>query len=593
MSVQISKRAQSPLESPSAVQTASVDPSQLRPQSARQHPSVDVNRARPSTSSDFAQQPHAFDYVGPTSSGRASPNVLTELHAFSSRAQLPLRIPHRPNSASTIIQPTGDGLPPRFITSAPVDVAMHPTRLKQTPPSLKQSARLIKQSVRAVAPQKLVLDLRSQIFPTKAALTTSPREVPFTLAPGSFEHYETLATMRRAPLLKYLDDTQLHELLRLGRHKSFPRYSILLREGTRGCQLFVLLSGQAASASSKTSGYNVVAGGQTHERGACFGAPGLVTPILRDNTVSALSLCRVLILERWQLMRPPPPKPPPKPSRRPSQEAEDAQEDAPAAAPPSTAAAVAGGAGVAAETEDPEAGCDVHTRLASKGTQGTPSVLMECIQAGLEWAALKQAVFVGLLENVSAHAGAVAFLRSPRCGLPSFAALRPSSLRGRCGLSLSARVKMTLLLMCCDLLLTRGDHGATRPWLRLSSHRRLAEGAERPLAEWLCCLSAQLLAAAIVADDTDDAAPRHAPRSQVPFFDRMAESRRQELAQLMDLETHEAGAVLFREGDFGGRFQILSEGALEVYELGDASLACCAARRLGLPPTVDPTVSSK
>jgi len=91
----------------------------------------------------------------------------------------------------------------------------------------------------------------------------------------------------------------------------------------------------------------------------------------------------------------------------------------------------------------------VHTRLASKGTQGTPSVLMECIQAGLEWAALKQAVFVGLLENV-------------------------------------------------------------------------------------------------------------------PFFDRMAESRRQELAQLMDLETHEAGAVLFREGDFGGRFQILSEGALEV-----------------------------
>lgn len=62
------------------------------------------------------------------------------------------------------------------------------------------------------------------------------------LKPVHSDNFELFSTLRRAPLLRYLDDIQLSELVRLGRRKFYPRYSILLRESTIGTQLVVLLS---------------------------------------------------------------------------------------------------------------------------------------------------------------------------------------------------------------------------------------------------------------------------------------------------------------------------------------------------------------
>jgi len=92
---------------------------------------------------------------------------------------------------------------------------------------------------------------------------------------------------------------------------------------------------------------------------------------------------------------------------------------------------------------------DVHTRSPSKGSQGSPSSLMEAIAAGREWEELRQSVIVDMLE-------------------------------------------------------------------------------------------------------------------QMPFFGTLAFSRRDELANILELETHERGAVIYREGDFGGRFYIVQGGMVEL-----------------------------
>ena len=52
----------------------------------------------------------------------------------------------------------------------------------------------------------------------------------------------------------------------------------------------------------------------------------------------------------------------------------------------------------------------------------------------------------------------------------------------------------------------------------------------------------------------------------VPFFGTLSAARREEVAQLVEIETHSEGAILCREGDYGGRFYILYEGGLDVQQ---------------------------
>jgi len=53
----------------------------------------------------------------------------------------------------------------------------------------------------------------------------------------------------------------------------------------------------------------------------------------------------------------------------------------------------------------------------------------------------------------------------------------------------------------------------------------------------------------------------------LPFFGSLVASRRSALAALMSITVFDAGKTVFREGDQGTRFYIMSEGAVEVHKM--------------------------
>jgi len=349
---------------------------------------------------------------------------------------LAVRIPGKPNSARSYFPPTAIQSPPRFASgSAPeherqllsgamgiatkagpgaADATESPAPVHTTPRKLQLDS---------TGYRKLLYQRQQPPGLGRSALMKLPSPLE-GLKPVHSDNFELFSTLRRAPLLRYLDDIQLSELVRLGRRKFYPRYSILLREGTIGTQLVVLLSGQvhALATSYGASAHPTSTQPTTHERGACFGAPGLVVGMSHDNTVIALCPCEVLILERSCLFR-----------------------QAPA------------GMHQQARLLE-EASFDVHLRTPATGTQGVPTPLMQAIQLQREWTELRLFVFVRLLENV-------------------------------------------------------------------------------------------------------------------PFFSSLDRARREAVAELLDLEIHDAGAVLFRENDIGGQFYLNFSGLVEIVKISgrDAS----------------------
>jgi CRP-like cAMP-binding protein len=54
----------------------------------------------------------------------------------------------------------------------------------------------------------------------------------------------------------------------------------------------------------------------------------------------------------------------------------------------------------------------------------------------------------------------------------------------------------------------------------------------------------------------------------LPFFMALVSSRRAALASLMNITYYEAGSMIFREGDQGTRFYIVSDGVVEIHKSG-------------------------
>ena len=78
---------------------------------------------------------------------------------------------------------------------------------------------------------------------------------------------------------------------------SLIRYSRILREGTRSTSLFVLLSGHIAVYNAKSGETPTTLG-----RGALCDEACLVAEVARETSVSAITPCHVLVIERSALV---------------------------------------------------------------------------------------------------------------------------------------------------------------------------------------------------------------------------------------------------------------------------------------------------
>ena len=148
-------------------------------------------------------------------------------------------------------------------------------------------------SVRDEEPVELMRDLRWILFPATNA--NQPQDLPLSasqLEPADHAHSELLQTLRKARLFQRLPDDLLRQLLLRGRQRSFPRYSSLVREGSKGGTCYVVLQGQCASISTRH------ASGTLLGRGAVIGEGAFVTSELwRDASVSVVSpTARLLLL---------------------------------------------------------------------------------------------------------------------------------------------------------------------------------------------------------------------------------------------------------------------------------------------------------
>ena len=126
---------------------------------------------------------------------------------------------------------------------------------------------------------------------------------------GAMSRRDVFEVLRRVRLFKDITNAELEELMSLGKVIAYPRYSILVREGTLGSTAFVCLSGQLVTFSSKATAHSGPAttdaqrlqAGATLGPASIFGEAGLVEDVVRDYAVSAVSTCRMWTIERSAL----------------------------------------------------------------------------------------------------------------------------------------------------------------------------------------------------------------------------------------------------------------------------------------------------
>ncbi len=93
---------------------------------------------------------------------------------------------------------------------------------------------------------------------------------------------QIIGQLRKVKWFAQLSTADLHALYGRAKHKFFPRYSTIIREGNVGSSFYVLLQGQTRCTSS-VKNLNVVLGA-----GASFGEGALVTQVRREASVTAL-----------------------------------------------------------------------------------------------------------------------------------------------------------------------------------------------------------------------------------------------------------------------------------------------------------------
>ena len=107
---------------------------------------------------------------------------------------------------------------------------------------------------------------------------------------GGLTEEQILAVLRTVRWFAHLPEEELRSIYMRGRHKAFPRYSTIIREGNVGRSFYVLLHGQIKCSSSGKA-VNVVL-----NAGAHVGEGSLVTEVRRDASVMALQDCYMLQL---------------------------------------------------------------------------------------------------------------------------------------------------------------------------------------------------------------------------------------------------------------------------------------------------------
>lgn len=141
-----------------------------------------------------------------------------------------------------------------------------------------------------LTPLHLVNDSpRWLLFPQNSAY--QPKALALPSSADDATYVEILDAMRRVKLFRGLTDAEVAAVVGLGRIKAFPRYACLTREGTLGASAVFLLAGQLLSVSAKGGPATLSPGASIDER--CLIADGA-----REASVSALTACRVLILDR-------------------------------------------------------------------------------------------------------------------------------------------------------------------------------------------------------------------------------------------------------------------------------------------------------
>ena len=102
--------------------------------------------------------------------------------------------------------------------------------------------------------------------------------------------------LRHVPLFAGLSKRELEQLGRIADELDLPAGQVLIKEGTRGLEFFVLAEG-AVSVAQK--GRRV----RTLSTGDFFGEIALVTDVPRSSTVTTESAVRVLVLTKRDFQR--------------------------------------------------------------------------------------------------------------------------------------------------------------------------------------------------------------------------------------------------------------------------------------------------
>jgi len=102
--------------------------------------------------------------------------------------------------------------------------------------------------------------------------------------------------LRQVPLFAGLSKRELEQLGRIADELDLPAGQVLIKEGTRGLEFFVLAGGAVSVAQN---GRRV----RTLSTGDFFGEIALVTEVPRTSTVTTESAVRVLVLTKRDFQR--------------------------------------------------------------------------------------------------------------------------------------------------------------------------------------------------------------------------------------------------------------------------------------------------
>ena len=102
--------------------------------------------------------------------------------------------------------------------------------------------------------------------------------------------------LRQVPLFAGLSKRELEQLGRIADELDLPAGQVLIEEGTRGLEFFVLADGEVSVAQS---GRRV----RTLSTGDFFGEIALVTDVPRTSTVTAEAPVRVLVMTKRDFQR--------------------------------------------------------------------------------------------------------------------------------------------------------------------------------------------------------------------------------------------------------------------------------------------------